>query len=90
MDKEQVRKMNKPITMVINETKRKLANICNESGLSPAILDLIMQGLYAEIHSLAERRSLEEEMAYVKMLKETSKEADKDINIVNENKESEK
>ena len=65
--------MNKPITMVIKETKTKIVNICNESGLSPIILDLIMQGLYSEIHSLAERQSLEEEMTYAKMVAETSK-----------------
>ena len=64
--------MNKPITMVIKETKRKLINICNESGLSPAILDMIVQGIYSEVHSLAERQALEEEMAYVKMLEESS------------------
>ena len=65
--------MNKPITMVIKETKNKIANICNESGLSPIVLDLIMQGIYSEIHSLAERQVIEEEKAYVKMLEETSK-----------------
>ena len=74
--------MNKPFTMVIKETKTKIANVCNESGLSPIILDLIMQGIYSEIHSLAERQSVEEEMAYAKMVAETSKKAevtDKDI-----------
>lgn len=65
--------MNKPITMAIKETKTKIANICNESGLSPIILDLIMQGIYSEIHSLAERQTMEEEMSYVKMLEESSK-----------------
>lgn len=65
--------MNKPITMVIKETKQKLANICNESGLSPVILDLIMQGIYSKIHSLAERQTLEEEMSYAKMLENASK-----------------
>lgn len=73
--------MNKPITMVIKETKQKLANICNESGLSPVILDLIMQGIYSEIHSLAERQTFEEEMSYAKMLENASKKtevADKD------------
>ena len=64
--------MNKPITMVIKETKNKLANICNESGLSPIILDLIMQGIYSEIHSLAERQSIEEEKAYAKIVAEAS------------------
>ena len=65
--------MNKPITMVIKETKNKLANVCNESGLSPAVLDLIMQGLYSEIHSLAERQAMEEEVAYARMLQESAK-----------------
>ena len=65
--------MNKPITMVIKETKTKIVNICNESGLPPIVLDLIMQGIYSEIHSLAERQTMEEEMSYVKMLEEASK-----------------
>lgn len=60
--------MNKPLTMVIKETKMKLANVCNESGLPPIILDLIMQGLYSEIHGLAERQSSEEETAYLAAL----------------------
>jgi hypothetical protein len=67
--------MNKPLTMVIKETKKKIADACNESGLPPAILDLIMQGLYSEIHSLAERQSFEEEMSYAKMGKESSENA---------------
>ena len=57
--------MNKPLTMIIKETKTKLANACNESGLPPIILDLIMQGLYSEIHNLAEKQSSEEESAYM-------------------------
>lgn len=65
--------MNKPISMVIKETKAKIANICNESGLSPIVLDLIIQGIYSEVHSLAERQAMEEEMSYAKMLEETSK-----------------
>ena len=64
--------MNKPLTMVIKETKNQIVNICNESGLSPIVLDLIMQGIYSEIHSLATKQTLEEEMAYKKMLEESS------------------
>mgnify|MGYP006967435375 CR=1 FL=1 len=60
--------MNKPITLVIKETKIKLAQVCNESGLSPVVLDLIVQGIYSEIHSLAEKQTLEEEIAYAKMI----------------------
>lgn len=65
--------MNKPLTMIIKETKIKLANILNESGLSPIHLDLIMQGFYNEIHSLAEKQALEEEAAYIRMTEEEFK-----------------
>lgn len=67
--------MNKPLTMIINETKTKLANACNESGLPPVILDLIMQGLYSEIHGLAERQSLEEESVYLATLGSNNEDA---------------
>ena len=69
--------MNKPLTMIIKETKTKIINACNESGLSPIILDLIMQGIYSEIHTLAEKQSSEEEMAYIQFIK--------DNNIKNDN-----
>lgn len=62
--------MNKPLTMLVKETRMKLANICNESGLPPVILDLIMQGLYSEIHHLAEKQSLDDEDAYKKAIEE--------------------
>lgn len=61
--------INKPVTMIIKETRARLINICNESGLSPAILDLIVQGIYSEVHSLAERQAAEEEKAYSEMIK---------------------
>lgn len=61
--------MNKPLTMIIKEAKIKLANICNESGLPPAILDLILQGIYSEVHSLAERQALEDERIYIEALR---------------------
>lgn len=66
--------MNKPLTMIVKETRMKLADICNESGLPPVILDLIMQGLYSEIHHLAEKQSLDDEDAYKKAIEDTSEE----------------
>ena len=56
--------MNKPLTMIIKETTSKLANVCNESGLPPIILDMIVQGIYSEIHMLTEKQSIEDEEAY--------------------------
>ena len=56
---------NKPISMIIKETKAKIANVCNESNLSLVILDLIMSELYSEVHSLAEKQTAEEEKIYM-------------------------
>lgn len=75
--------MNKPITMIIKETKSKLVDVCNESGLSPAILDLIVQGIYSEVHSLAEKQALEEESMYAMMAQNV------DRNIQDDNVDSE-
>lgn len=68
--------MNKPLTMVIKETQLKLANACNESGLPPSILDLIVQGIYSEIHSLAEKQYLQEETAYAQFIKNSDMKED--------------
>ena len=73
--------MNKPLTMTIKEVKAKLINACNESGLSPIILDLIIQGIYSEIHMLAEKQAMDEEKSYIECVKS------KDINQDNTSSE---
>ena len=60
--------MNKPITMIVKETKAKLAKACNESGLSPIMLDLIVYNIYSEIHSLAEKQASDEEALYMEQI----------------------
>lgn len=74
--------MNKPITMVIKETKMNLVKVCNESGLSPVILDLIVQGLYSEIHAISEKQTEKDEQDYMSAL---AIENMKNIKIVDEN-----
>ena len=66
--------MNKPLTIIVRDTKMKLAQICNESGLPPVILDLIIQNIYSEIHSIAEGQTAEDEKIYIESL------INKDIN----------
>jgi hypothetical protein len=61
--------MNKPLSMVVEETKKRLASICNESGLPPVILDLILHGIYNEVHNLAEKQSLYDKNVYEESLK---------------------
>ena len=61
--------MNKPLAMMINETKIKLADACNKSELPISILDLVVQGIYSEVHSLAEKQALEEQKYYMEAIK---------------------
>lgn len=68
--------MNKPLTMIIKETKSKLVDVCNESGLPPVILDLIVHGVFTEIHSIVEKQTSEEELAYANAKKETYEKTD--------------
>ena len=39
----------KPISILIEETKQSLLHICNESNLHPSILELIVKDLYNEV-----------------------------------------
>ena len=74
--------MNKPLTMIVNETKAKIIKACNESGLPIVMIDLIVQGVYSEIHLLAEKQTWEDERVFA----ETGKEDEKE----NQSKENEK
>ena len=60
--------MNKPISMSIKETKTSIIKACNDANLSPVILDLIISGIYAEIHALAEKQMQEDENAYLQTI----------------------
>lgn len=69
--------MKKPTSMIIKETKEKLASVINESGLSPIVLELIIQGFYSEIHILTEKQILEDEVAYRKAIESENVKKDK-------------
>ena len=75
--------MNKPITIVIKETKKKIVEICNESSLPTFILDLIISEIYSNIHSIAEKQTFEEEIAYKSMVEEQQKVDSETKNKVN-------
>lgn len=60
--------MNKTLTIVVREVQEEIANICNNSGLSPIILDLIFQNLAQEVHFLAEQQLAKEKFEYNKQI----------------------
>lgn len=45
--------MDKTVNVIIEETKIKIAQAVQESGLPVSVLDMILKDLYMEIHALA-------------------------------------
>lgn len=62
--------MDKPISMLIKETKDSLVNICNTSQLPPSILELIFENIHAEISLLSKKCLEQDELIYMTSLEE--------------------
>lgn len=61
---------NKPISMVINETRISLLKICNESGLPACVLELIVKDLYNDVNRVSENQFKKDEESYIQAQKE--------------------
>lgn len=60
----------KPISMVINETRISLLDICNKSGLPVCILEPIVKNIYEEIKRVSAIQLKQDEESYTKAQKE--------------------
>jgi hypothetical protein len=58
--------MNKPTSMVINETRISLTDICNKSGLPACVLEPIVKELYEEIKYVSSMQLKQDTEAYNK------------------------
>lgn len=65
--------MEKSFNKTIKEVQRKIVQICNESDLSPIVLELILQNLLSEVHLMVEKQMFEEEKQ--ELLKEEDNES---------------
>lgn len=66
--------MEKSFNKTIKEVQRKIVQICNESDLSPIVLELILQNLLSEVHLMVEKQMFEEEKQ--ELLKEEDNESE--------------
>ena len=66
--------MNKPISVIIEDTKKSIADTLNKSQLHPYIMDTIMRDLYEEVHSLYIRTAQAENDEYKKSLESNNTE----------------
>lgn len=52
---EQKEKIQKPVSLVIEDTRTEIAKVISESGLHISVIDMIVKELYIEIRSQAEK-----------------------------------
>lgn len=57
--------MNKPLTLLVQETKSNLVGTINNSSLPPCVLELIIKDIINEIHILSQKQLQEDELAYM-------------------------
>ena len=57
--------MNKPFSLIINETKQELVDVINQSGLHPSIIEMIIKDIYWEVHRLNIETTTKEKEHYL-------------------------
>lgn len=62
--------MNKPISMIINDTRISLTDICNNSGLPACILEPIIKDLFEEVRHISALQLKQDEENYAKAQKD--------------------
>lgn len=56
--------MNKPLSLILQDTKTNIITSCNQSGLPLVILDMIVQDIAKDIHMAALQQAEQEKAAY--------------------------
>lgn len=68
--KGKYKKMNKPFSLVYKEFKNELANLINNSGLNPFIIESVLQNYLYEINSVASNQYEADKAQFEKSLLE--------------------
>jgi len=71
--------MKKPVTLVIEETKTKLAEIINTSGLPPFVIEPMLNTFLQETHMAAKRQYEIEKLQYEQAIAKEQEEQNKDV-----------
>lgn len=63
-------RMEKPITVLINDTKNAIISILNESNLHPILMEQIMNEIHTEVTNVLNQTIKKEKEEYEKSLEE--------------------
>lgn len=58
------KQIEKPISLAIEECKANIAEVINNSQLSPVVLDLILKSIYDEVHNIYIQQLNQERQEY--------------------------
>ena len=65
--------VNKPVNLMLEETKEKLSKIINESGLPAFIVELIIRDIYNQVSFLKQKELEKSKKDYEESLKKEEK-----------------
>lgn len=71
--------MKKPVTLVIEETKTKLAEIINTSGLPPFVIEPILSTFLQEAHAASKRQYEIDKLQYEQAIAKEQEEQNEDV-----------
>ena len=71
--------MKKPVTLVIEETKIKLAEIINTSGLPPFVIEPMLNTFLQEAHVAAKRQYEIDKLQYEQSIAKEQEEQNEDV-----------
>lgn len=66
--------MNKPVNLILEETKQKLSQTINESGLPAFMIELLIKDIYSQVNFLAQRDLEKSKKEYEASLENVKKE----------------
>ena len=66
--------MNKPVNLILEETKQKLSQTINESGLPAFMIELLIKDIYSQVNFLAQRDLEKSKKEYEASLEKEKKE----------------
>lgn len=64
--------MNKPFSLIIEETKQELIDVINNSNLHPSIMEMIVKDIYLEVNRLNVETTKNEKEQFMKVMKESA------------------
>ena len=64
--------MNKPFSLIIEETKQELIDVINNSNLHPSIMEMIVKDIYLEVNRLNVETIKNEKEQFMKVMKESA------------------